>query len=660
MYASHASVVTFLKAHSALVLSVALFIGFGLVQLAQFETTDEHFWKYDRVPSYFTGWQTGLTTGNWQNTRINDKPGITVALLSGIGLPFTGDPDAHRDRQRDALYPSPETKKDGTAKPLHTFYHTEQTTFLNTALRLPILLFAGLVALPLIYSLILQVFSRRSAGVATVLIASNAILIGISRIVNPDAILWFTSMIAILAFLALLKTQQKKYLLVSGLFLGFALLSKYTANVLFIMLPLLWAFYTHVHSRERLTIRAYSTYVRNIGLITTLSFLIFLAFLPAAAQNPHHFLYGTTYSPVLRPLVDGVISLTHTSAFFFTEGSTYQTRPVLLLSFVLLGILLFIIPLIARILLTTLPRVMHWVLSIPTVLFLAIISLSLVNAWTGTPLFSLTDLKEVSREGGIVSFSQFAQDPTLIYWLKVLTVQAQNVIFSLHPLILCGVIIALVLSLTKRPWRYTWLVWFVVLFIFLFLIGGTFANVFVNTRYSIVLYPLILLLVALAYEHLLSGVHVTKRVVLYGIGVIFLVTSLWQTKPFYFNYTSALLPQEYFVSDAWGLGLYEAAQYLNDLPDAENTVIWADHNGIRQWFVGRTITTSKVYLDYTDIHYVVLTRRGSLTSQPSPRTDDLTKKDISFRQFYTDDAVPVWELQLLDRPENFIRIYKVQ
>ncbi len=75
-----------------LIVSAMSFFAFGLFHLAKFETTDEHLWKYGRIKQY---WQ-ALKNTNWEKTYINDKPGVTVALISGIGLIFEPEPETHK------------------------------------------------------------------------------------------------------------------------------------------------------------------------------------------------------------------------------------------------------------------------------------------------------------------------------------------------------------------------------------------------------------------------------------------------------------------------------------------------------------------------------------------------------------------------------------
>ena len=65
-----------------LVLVLGLYLFFGLSHLGQFVTADEHKWLYERIPNY---WE-AIRDQKWKKTFINDKPGVSVAIL---GLPAT-------------------------------------------------------------------------------------------------------------------------------------------------------------------------------------------------------------------------------------------------------------------------------------------------------------------------------------------------------------------------------------------------------------------------------------------------------------------------------------------------------------------------------------------------------------------------------------------
>jgi hypothetical protein len=108
---------------------MATFFSFGLFHLGKFETTDEHLWKYERIGQY---WQ-ALAEQDWEKTYINDKPGVTVALISGIGLLREPHPEDSVHRPQPA----------GDSR-LFEAYQSDQSERVNVIFRLPILVFSAL------------------------------------------------------------------------------------------------------------------------------------------------------------------------------------------------------------------------------------------------------------------------------------------------------------------------------------------------------------------------------------------------------------------------------------------------------------------------------------------------------------------------------------
>lgn len=210
---------------------------------------------------------------------------------------------------------------------------------------------------------------------------------------------------------------------------------------------------------------------------------------------------------------------------------------------------------------------------------------------------------------------------------------------------------------------------------FIFFLGALLSNVFVNVRYSVMLYPLFAVLTAIGSLIILEKLKLfistkyhnslfTKRKKLYSILIITIIfthaISLYKIKPFFFNYTNSLLPKKFVVTDAWGYGFYEAAQYLNSLPDAENLVVWMDRSGVCQFFVGKCIASREIYFNHTDVDYLILTRRGSIIKKPTPITAEknhwFTKTTYYSEKYFN---TPEWEIFIDNRPKNFVKIINV-
>jgi 4-amino-4-deoxy-L-arabinose transferase-like glycosyltransferase len=644
----------FIKKYFPLLLSISIFLSFGLYHLTKFETIDEHFWKYGRIEKYFQGWQ----EKNLKKTRINDKPGVTVALISGLGLPFSPDPLQHKNTQEEQKFLRP--KKNGYTT-LYSIFKTEQTPKINLSLRLPLLLFNGLIMLPLIFYLLSVAFNKRIATLSTIFIATNPILIGISQIINPDALLWSFSATAIFAFLSLLKTGQKKFIFLTGLLTGLSLLSKYTANILFVFYGLL--FLMHTISRPKNKFSPQQNYPLILSIITLVSWLTFIIFMPATLINIRYFFYGTTASPVFTPLWQIILKLFHLNSFI-----SPKTIPFYIISLFLFALFFIFLPSLLTSFFQKYPKPIFIVLKLSTGLLILLFLLSFFNAWSDTSLFSLDNLKETSRSGGKLTFPQFSSDPSLIFWSKALLVQAQNFIFSLQPLTILCLFLTSFLLLTAKKIKYSWFIYFTAFIPFIFFIGGLLANIFVNVRYGLMLYVPFAILTALGLSHCydklkikfpkLSGIKPTIAGFIF-ILVIQLIT-LWNIKPFYFNYTNFILPQKYLVTDSWGYGYYEAAQYLNSLPNAQDLIVWVDRKGLCQFFVGKCIRSSKIYIDYAIPDYLLISRRGSLIKHPTSSSEKGNHLDVL--KYFQPPLInqPAWQLHIANRPQNFIKLIKVK
>ncbi len=649
----------FLKTYFPLLIAVIIFIGFGFFHLTKFETTDEHFWKYDRIDKYFNGWR----EHDWKKTRINDKPGVTVALISGIGRVFIPPLKSHEDlsaKEKNSF-----VLPNGHRKSFYNFFHTDWTEKINLALRLPLLLFNGLLMLPLMFFTLRRAFGKQIADWGIILIGSNPILIGISQIINPDALLWSFSTVALFSFIALLKTNERKFIFLTGLMTGLALLSKYTANLLFVFYALVYILYTlNASLKYKSSLKEMLLdYGRRMLIIIATAWGIVISLMPAVLIIPRHFLYATIYSPVFQSPIKILTTLLHLNNLFYLGNGHYRTIPLGLFSLVIFLSLFVILPPIVLVIFKKYPKIVKLIGNFFIIFLLLIFTLSFINAWFNTPLFSLDNLKENSLSSDVLKFKQLRGQPFLLFWTNALLIQAQNFIFSLRdwlmPILLGGFLITLKNSKSKK---LNWFIYFSAIIPFVFFIGGLFANIFVNIRYSLMLYPIFMVIGAIALVEI--NKKITSRFyqkVLFFMILLFSFISLWQTKPFYFNYTNNLLPHKYVVTDAWGYGLYEAAQYLNSLPNAQNVTAWSDQEGLCQFFVGKCIRGHKIYTYYVKPDYILITRRGYITKRPVVRSINRQRTTLDLSKPYSQTSLssPVWQLNIGGRPKNFVKIIKV-
>ena len=108
----------------SLVIAINLFL--GLSRLDKYSAVDEPYWTYGRTSKFWTA----IENHNWKSTNVNDKPGITVAILSGFGL-LKYDPMQYESLREDAK----------------TEQQLRDIRSINFYFRLPIFLFCTLMIL---------------------------------------------------------------------------------------------------------------------------------------------------------------------------------------------------------------------------------------------------------------------------------------------------------------------------------------------------------------------------------------------------------------------------------------------------------------------------------------------------------------------------------
>jgi len=212
--------------------------------------------------------------------------------------------------------------------------------------------------------------------------------------------------------------------------------------------------------------------------------------------------------------------------------------------------------------------------------------------------------------------------------------------------------------------KYHLYVLFISIFSIIYFVSLLYSNVLTNPRYCIMLYPLFAFLTALGANEIVSDLKdAYKKYALYITSVIIIffgLISLWQIKPFYFNYTNSLLPHKFIITDSWGYGEYEASQYLNSLPNSENLMIWSDRSAICQFLKAGCIRDYKIDITKTRPDYFVISKRGSMRHKFEWKYPELANKGNL--EYYEDNLINnyEWSLFINDRPENFVKIIKTE
>ena len=617
-----------------LFISVITFFTFGFYRLGKFETTDEHLWKYNRIPQY---WE-ALKDKNWAKTYINDKPGVTVALISGFGLIAEPDPKSNQNLPvQDIINPD-----------LFEKYNYQQSALTNFHFRFPILIFSTLSLLIFFYLSLKAFGSYRTALLVTVLLATDPILLGISQIINPDSFFWIFGGLSALAYLALLRTQKRGFLVACGVLLGFALLSKYTAFILlafFILSATGKIIFQKEKSAFKTDWKTVTRYIFEIILIFIISLAVFVFFLPAVFVNPNYLFKGISQFLSLK-LILSAIGLITISALIITWKRNIIGQIV-----------------------TKIARRKNIILSVTLSLLSFLIIVSVLNVWSGQKIAPVNELRDLAymNEPKEFNFKPLLdrKEESFFDTVQLFLMEAYPFIFSISPLLLLLSIFITIQAWRKKisPENYS-VLFSIAIFVIIYFISTLLAHIVTNARYSIILYPFISIFGAIVIIELFKSFKLDKRKNIPIVSAVILLLGIiqfWQIKPFYFSYTNFLLPQKYTVHDSWGHGSYEAAEYLNALPEAEKLIIWSNSDTVCRFFKGQCLRSRKINLNLVKPDYFVISKRGALKERNHFEfTADSEYEKNSEYYFKNLDNNYIWQILVDNRPENFIKIVKFE
>lgn len=608
------------KFYLLLLIPLAVYFSFGLQHLAKFETADEHLWMYDPVDGRIHAYWRAIETHNWTQTRINDKPGITLAYISGIGMLFEKNA-ADRVVEYGSHY---------------RVYNPDKAEEINWLFRLPILIFNGLFSFFFLWALKRLTGNGWLALLASSLILLSPIIVGISQIINPDSLMWVFSTAAILSFLIFLKEAKKKFAVMTAIFLGLALLSKYTSVILvpyFFILIFLYLIY-NVRNFDKEGIFRSRVLLYTVGYFSIIAgaIAVFAIMMPAVFRHPEFLYEGTIGFKVSSPTY-AFLSVFLANLFLIIDAYFWKSK---VLKYVVVKLEVF---------LDTAPKILYVVFFI--LILMVLINYSLADNYLG--------IKSVKFDDARSDRFQSAD------FVDQVILELLPITYSLMPVVLFSLLYLWIASILKNLKEH-FLVLSLTVFLLVFYLAVLSQGLLVHIRYSMILYPIVVILGAIGLNDFLEWYSAGRRwrILLYALVVLVSCSSLWLIRPFYFNYTSFLLPQDRIIAGAWGYGGYEAAQYLNSLPDAQNLTIWTDYTGVCSFFVGRCvdgsgyssfITTALVPNEDKDIDYVVASRRGQILNI---RTWGIFKEKMD------DGEKPVWELLIDGRLDNFVRIFELE
>lgn len=610
------SLLKFLQPKPLFSLVFGLYLLFGSLHLTQFLTADEHYWLYERVPKYWSAWD------DWElkKTFINDKPGVSLALVTGPALLVLPDTANHCVEQKNRLYDC----------------QVQDTAGLLLAFRLPLLLVNGLILIYL-FTLLTRLFDPWMGFFGATLTGLSPILIGMTQIVNPDALLWSTSAAALFSFFAVLKFGQARDILTTIIFTTLAILSKYTALILFpsFALALLIHFIATLedHSAETLHTTLKND-LRRLIIITAGTASLTLLLVPAFLLDRKYLAEYLSTVPdkevllfVFLPIVLAFLMDTlvfRSKVLLWLRKLIHQSLP-LFRSVALLSILLVVFVIAARYLIP------NWsIYAIP---------------------FDIKDLSDARYHSSVPNpFEAF-----FLEWNAIL--------FSLPPVVLLGLITLGIFGLRKKPLNNAPIILTLVLFTVSFVVVLIHSNILATARYAIMLFPILAVLSAFGFRELtLWGERRwpnTQKKLAFVV-IVGSVLSLIAIYPFYANYANHLLPRTALVADAWGYGGYEAAEYLNRLPNASELTVWSDYYGVCEFFIGKCLTAYTFDGNEIRPDYYVLTRRGE--ARYMSRFDRWERlSGLTAHRYYRQTTIlPVWSLDIDNRPGNYVKVFQIE
>jgi len=588
-----------------IVLPLALYFWFALDHLGQFETADEHLWVSNLYTGRIQEYWDAMAQKDWPSTHINDKPGVSLAYVSGIGSWFEKSVRSKIIEKQN----------------LWTIYNPAKQKETYYLYRLPIVIFNGLMSL--FFCLAFWQLTKKHwlALSAAAFILLSPVLLGISQIINPDSLLWSFSFASLLSYLLFLKKTRFVYGFLAALFLGFALLSKYVAILLIpfflaVLLSYLWfdypQFIDQKNFRKKTALGALGYILIVVGGIG-----LFALLMPAAIVDR-----SLLYDSILN----------------------FNGNQEILMACACLALFLFLDALILK---STIVKFFTKYLQflkpiLPKAFYLAMFFsvAAIFVTWS-------LDYNFLHLPGFKIDGQAFQSMPAY----QQLLFQARPLVYALTPATLFLILFLWIKSIFQKS-DFDYLVFIFSVFIIIYLATISKMNVMTSVRYSIMLYPAALALSGIGFYELVKNLKLRYSLVLFlfilGSGIL----SLQKIKPFYFNYISDLLPKKTALSTSWGYGGYEAVNFINSQADPKNMKIWTNYYGVCPFFPGKCVAEGQVKwmkdADVANIDYVVLSQPGMKKNDPGLQ---------SIHQIFPTDN-PVWELDIDGRPDNFVKVYK--
>ncbi|MDP1808518.1 MAG: hypothetical protein Q8L35_03170 [Actinomycetota bacterium] len=415
------------------------------------------------------------------------------------------------------------------------------------ASRLPLVI-ANILLLFWLTSLVRRATKSEPAALLfLVLTATNPTIMGMAPIVNPDSISWFFPLATVLAFFLYLRECRPWDLAICALIFTGGVLNKFNTLIILPFLPIMAIlYYLFTEPKPAGFFKAAAAAIARLYL---LGWLIATCLWPYLLLAPWQYLDQTLLRPVVKPLSIPIIVCL--LIFWFFNDAVEK------------GLQRFDKTLKTGILIAA-----------------PLVSLAAIGAtvWLTPVLPSVEKATKVQAPFFRLVINNYYYH---LYSQTTLTV----VLYAIALLALAAIALkpgesspALPLSIVS------------VLFILFYLGGSAATGHITSPRYQIPVFPAVGLLVVGAFMPAMTAVGRAwlARAAVVGVAIVNFALVL-AFAPYYLFYHNYFLPPGKLVFEGWGLGGYEAAQFLNEKPGAKKMRAYATYGGFDNFFVGQPL-----------------------------------------------------------------------
>jgi len=460
--------------------------------------------------------------------------------------------------------------------------------------------------------------------------------------------LWILTGLSTLSLFVFLKNNEKKYLIISGVLLGLSVITKYVANVLFVYFFMVFLMEYFLHAHQKMEIGPYlKKALFNYFILFAVAMVSAFAFFPATWVKFSTLINATIGNEVFSstwPLFVGVIGFLVLDVFALKAKFSE-----ILFGFFTKHRLIFI--------------------KIVGAIFLFLVAIVFLHVYAKVNIFDIQGI--ISSPKGIGSGNIVQR-----YGGAILA-DIYSLIFSISPVVLLFFLFAIssLFHRKKELDRSSITIFYILILIFIFYLGSAVNEVVTTVRYQIMTYPLVFIITAIGISRFLEIEKVKKNIpdFIAIIAIFFLLEiSLFFIKPNFLAYASEILPKTFIVNlKGMGEGSYETAQYLNQLPNAHDMIIWSDKGAVCERFVGKCFidfkrkTFSENKIDY----YVLSTDRMSRTiklskgikivDEEKKRAKEAIDSYVNFEQMYSMKNA-VSEVIIGNNSNNFVKVIKTE